>query len=103
MIDLNLYIQIIQFFQEWELEHRTFGGGEAAFEWASRQGLSEDDLGYVLQGAERLTGRWSREPTEWELLDRRPHLDRLVWTFHRAWIDRYGCQSASRHRLAEPA
>ena len=88
MIDLNLYVALVDFFDGLEMEERFMGGGEAAFEWFSEQGLSRHDLEYVLLGVARITGHPKGE--DWEQHNRRADLDRQVWTFHRAWVDRYG-------------
>jgi hypothetical protein len=96
LLDLSLYVEIGDF-----LDMRTaagiIGGGQAASEWARDYGLEEDDLDYFMLGNARLAGHPKGE--DWEQRARRPDLDKLVWTFHRAWVDRCGFEATNREAV----
>jgi len=95
LVDLELYVGLVDFFDGLEYEDKWMGAGEAGFEWFQRRQLDHDDLDYVLLGLARLMGHPKGE--DWEERPRRAELDRQVWTFHRVWVDRYGWESTKRH------
>lgn len=93
MIDLDLYVRLVDWFDELELSGEFMGGGEAVFKWFFDHEAMERsvELAYLLAGAARLMGH--PKGLEWDEFDRRPDLDAILWTFHRVWIDRYGWES----------
>lgn len=93
MIDLELYVRLVDFFLGLEYRDEWQGGGEAALQWFSGR-FEGDDLDYVLLGTARLSGHPKGE--DWDERPRRPELDREVWTFHRVWVDRYGFEPTMR-------
>jgi hypothetical protein len=93
LLDLNLYVEMGDFLDELTAQGEI-GGGEAAFAWCRHHGLDRDDLDYFMLGNARLTGHPKGE--DWEARPRRVDLDRLVWTFHRVWIDRCGWEPTNR-------
>ena len=88
LIELRLYAETIDFFAAAESDGYRYGAREAALEWAQERGLDSDDREYVLAGVDRLTGGGGQ--SEWADAETSYRLDTLVWTFHRAWVDRYG-------------
>lgn len=93
LIDLELYSELVDFFDGLEYGDEWQGAGEAAFKWFDGR-LERDDLDYALLGVARLMGHPKGE--DWEERPRRDDLDRQVWTFHRVWIDRYGWEPTMR-------
>jgi hypothetical protein len=96
MIDLARYVHLMDLLEDLETKG-PHGAGEAAGKWLETLGLSREDERYVFDGINRLAGHpdgWG-----WEKGEAQPDLDPLVWTFHRAWVDRYGWEHTSRHRL----
>jgi hypothetical protein len=93
VIDLELYVELVDFFLALEYNDEWQGGGEAAFKWFADR-LDRDDLDYVLLGVARLSGHPKGE--DWEQRPRRPELDQQLWTFHRVWVDRYGSEPTMR-------
>jgi hypothetical protein len=93
LLDLNLYVEVGDFLDELTAEGEI-GAGEAALRWCDKRGLEGDDLDYFMLGNARLTGHPKGE--DWELRPRRADLDGLVWTFHRAWVDRCGWEPTNR-------
>ncbi len=87
MVDLELYVELVEWFDRQEQEGTFMGGGEAAVEWF-RPRVADEALDYVLRGCLALVGHWKAEG--WVEESRQPGLDRLVWTWHRVWVDRYG-------------
>jgi hypothetical protein len=96
LIDLRLYADTIDFLEAAEADGRKPGGTGAALEWGTRLGLEEDELGYVLAGVERMMG--FDDESEWTDAEPDDRLDTLVWTFHRAWVDRHGWTTARSAR-----
>lgn len=92
-LDLELYVELVDFFAGLEHADEWQGGGEAAFKWFEPR-LDGTDLDYVLLGVARLGGHPKGE--DWEERPRRPALDQQVWTFHRVWVDRYGFEPTMR-------
>lgn len=93
MIDLGLYVELVDFFLGLEADDEWQGAGEAALKWFSDR-LAGDDLDYVLLGVARLSGH--PKGGDWERRARRPELDEQIWTFHRVWVDRYGFEPTMR-------
>lgn len=97
MIELGHYVQLMDFFEELEAQG-PHGAGEVAVKWTETiLNLDSEDERYVLRGIDRLAGHpdgWG-----WEEEETRSDLDPLVWTFHRAWVDRYGRVHSSREFL----
>lgn len=93
LLDLNLYVEIGDFIDD-RTREGEIGAGEAALRWARERGLEDDDLDYFMLGNARLAGHPKGE--DWEERPRRPELDKLVWTFNRAWIDRCGFEATNR-------
>ncbi len=94
LVDLELYVALVDFFDRLEYDDKWMGAGEAGFEWFRDRELERDDLDYALLGLARLMGHPKGE--DWEERSRRAMLDRQVWTFHRVWVDRYGWEPTMR-------
>lgn len=90
VVDLELYIRVLDYLSERALsEGESQAWADISHDWATGHGLTGDELAYFGLGITRLGGHpWKGE--DWEQLDRRPDLDVLVWTFHRAWTDMHG-------------
>jgi hypothetical protein len=95
-IDLRLYAETIDFLGAAEADGRRFGGTGAALEWARALRLEDGEVEYVLAGVERLMG--FDDQSEWAEAEPDDRLDTFVWTFHRAWVDRYGWATSIRRR-----
>ena len=93
LLDLNLYVEIGDFLDGHAARGRI-GRGEAALEWAHERGLEGDDLDYFMMGEARVSGHPKGE--DWEDRPRQAGLDYLIWTFHRAWVDRCGWEPTNR-------
>jgi hypothetical protein len=93
VIDLNLYASIIDFLAEQDARGAA-GEFEVAFDWVERLGLEREERNVVLHGIARLVGHPDGEG--WERSARSGRLDTLAWTFHRAWIDRYGWEPTNK-------
>jgi hypothetical protein len=87
VIDLRLYASVIEYFQNAEAEERAFGVGEIAYWWAIDR-MNETEVSYFTHGVARLAGH--SKGGGWEERDPLPDIDQMIWTFHRAWVDRYG-------------
>ena len=103
LIDLRLYAETVDFLGAAQADGRRLGGTGAALEWAGELRLEEDEVEYFLApGVERLMG--FDDQSEWAEAEPDDRLDTLVWTFHRAWVDRHGwatsipMREASRRR-----
>ncbi|MEJ7791988.1 MAG: hypothetical protein WKF65_08470 [Gaiellaceae bacterium] len=94
MIDLELYVEVVDFFDALEHHERWMGAAEAAFAFFGDRLPERDERDYVLLGLLRLTGHPKGE--DWEKHARRAELDRQIWTFHRVWVDRYGWEPTMR-------
>jgi hypothetical protein len=93
----GVYEEISQFLAERERREDAFGQGEIALDWA-RAHLHEDDVEYFVQGL-----AWAADHPKgygWEERVRRPHIERLVGAFNRAWIERYGNAASWRRDQA---
>lgn len=87
MVDLELYVALVDWFDELERAEQWQGAGEAAFQWFKDR-VASDDLDYVLMGTLCLVGHFKGHG--WQTEARQPELDRQIWTWHRVWTDRYG-------------
>jgi len=87
MIDLDRYISATDFLMGLEEAQEVAGSQGAVYRWLHEHvGLDREDMNYVLEGFARLRGDFKAEG--WE--PGREELDRIVWAFHRGWVDRYG-------------
>lgn len=91
-VDLRMYARLLDFLAE-DARGRESGQPfwrEATNAWAHEQlRLEGDELEYFLAAVTRLGGHpW--KGNDWDAMADDEDLDRLVWTFHRAWVDRYG-------------
>ena len=92
-VDDRVYLAAQDEFDRWEIENRRGGAGEVFWEFLERNGVQDNSekgdcdaaFGALMahaKGDYRAIGAKSGE--------RGDELRRLVWSFHRAWIDRYG-------------
>ena len=93
MVDLDLYVSIVDVLADQDAQGAR-GRGQVAFDWSNQLGLIEDERNVVLLGISRLDGHPQGEG--WEASARTERLDTLAWTFHRAWVDRYGWEPTNQ-------
>lgn len=97
MIDLELFVAMMDFLAILEGRELPRGRDEAAFAWVRQQELGKEQQEYFLEGVARLWSDWKAEG--WESKPRDERLDTLVWTYHRAWVDRYGWEPTNERGI----
>jgi hypothetical protein len=98
VVDLELHVELVDFFENLEFKKEWQGAGEAGFKWFFEKYGRSESLDYATLGVARLMGHPKGE--DWEKRPRNAELDREIWTFHRIWVDRYGWEPTMREGKA---
>jgi hypothetical protein len=89
LLDLTVYVRVLDFLAQRQGSRGLPSWLAVTTEWADSHGLDEPAREYFLSGVTRLAGD-PHAGGDWESRARDEELDRLVWTFWRAWVDTYG-------------
>ena len=100
-IDDSLYIRAQELFDRYEVAQQRMGAGEAFGEFGKEAALENPDLGTCNEALAAALGHAKGDyrrlaAKQGQVADK---LRRIVWTFHRAWIDRYGWA----HAMPQPS
>lgn len=96
-IDDLLYIEAQSEFDRWEIADRRGGTGEVFWEFLPKVGVeSNPEKGWCNEALAALLGHSSGVYGSLQHASgsRRVELRKIVWSFHRAWVDRYGWSHA---------
>jgi hypothetical protein len=92
-IDDDLYVEAQTEFDRWEIARRRGGTGEVFMEYLPKVGVEDHaEKGKCNEALAELLGhakgRYSSVGAMYN--ERGRDLRLIVWSFHRAWVDRYG-------------
>ncbi len=107
-IDAELYVRVLTVFESIESGSvGRAGAGEALGRARDDQGVTDsDDRLFVESSLQALLGHADGRYRGGENAvapERVPELLKLLWTFHRAWVDRYGFVHAMHATPARPS
>jgi len=107
-IDAELYVRVLAVFESIETGPvGSAGAGEALEEVLDDQGVTDrDERLFVDTSLQALLGHADGRYRGGEnavVPERVPELLKLLWTFHRGWIDRYGFVHAMNAIPARPS
>ena len=100
-IDDRLYLEAQAEFDRWEIDERRGGTGEVFWSYLDNVGVAEaPEKGNCSEALADLLGHGDGRYSSVGAVagERGGELRRIVWSFHRAWVDRYGWTHAMPER-----